>query len=68
MWYFMSKAPGHAWNQNGVKEGILADFDDDEEQGQQPMANEQEEDIPTNQNPPTAESQSLNMFKKDQHG
>ena len=49
------------WKQNGVKENILVDFDDDEK-GQQPVENEQEEEVTQNvpiadQNPLAAESQ-----------
>lgn len=49
-----------SWNQNGVKESIPADFDD-EEKVQQPMENEHEnevtQNVPTDQSPLTAESQ-----------
>lgn len=49
-----------SWNQNGVKESIPADFDD-EEKVQQPMEKEQEDEVtqivPTDQSPLTAESQ-----------
>ena len=49
------------WKQNGVKENILVDFDDDEK-GQQPVENEQEEEgtqnvLIANQSPLAAESQ-----------
>ena len=50
-----------SWKQNGVKENIPVDFDDDEK-GQQPMENEQEEEgtqnvLIANQSPLAAESQ-----------
>jgi hypothetical protein len=50
-----------SWNENGVKQNIPADFDD-EEKGQQPMENEQEQEAAQNdpivdQGPLAAESQ-----------
>ena len=36
-----------SWNQNGVKENILVDFGDDEK-GQQPMGNDQENEVTQN--------------------
>ncbi|KAI5422236.1 hypothetical protein KIW84_045631 [Lathyrus oleraceus] len=49
-----------SWNQNGVKESIPADFDD-EEKVKQRMEKEQEDEatqiVPTDQSPLTAESQ-----------
>ncbi|KAE9587788.1 putative RNA-directed DNA polymerase [Lupinus albus] len=48
-----------SWNQNVVKESIPTDFDD-EEKGQQPIENEEEDEVtqnvPTDQSPITAES------------
>lgn len=56
-----------SWNQNGVKEGIPADFDD-EEIGQQPMENEQEDEVtqnvPTDQSSLTAESQKPQRVRR----
>ena len=45
-----------SWKQNGVKENIPIDFDDDEK-GQQPMENEQEEEV--TQNVPIADQSPL---------
>ena len=45
-----------SWNQNGVKESIPVDFDD-EEKGQQLMENEQEEEV--TQNVPIADQSPL---------
>ncbi|KAJ8640821.1 hypothetical protein MRB53_017515 [Persea americana] len=54
-----------SWNQNGAKQNILANFDDDEK-GQQPMENEQEQEATQNeqeqdatQNVPVADQSSL---------
>ena len=57
-----------SWKQNGVKENIPIDFDDDEK-GQQPMENEQEEEVTQNvpiadQSPLVAESQRPQCVRK----
>ncbi|RVW93172.1 hypothetical protein CK203_031384 [Vitis vinifera] len=56
------------WNQNSVKENILVDFGDDEK-GQQPMGNDQENEVTQNvpivyQSPLTVESQKPQRVRR----